>query len=175
MPVSVTLRRDHLAETRDAPHLAMQELALRRGRAAGYTGTFELATKPLEPARSIDVGLIDDRRRRIIIDECWNTFGDIGVAARSSDRKVAEAEAVASARWGEEAHEVGLVWTVRATAANRALIARYPEVFAARFPGSSAAWVAALTSGAPPPRRPGLIWCDVRTTRLFPWRRPPHR
>jgi DNA-binding XRE family transcriptional regulator len=175
MPVFLNLRRDHLAETRDAAHLAMQELALRLGRAAGYEGTFELPTKPLDPVRSIDVGLIDDRRRRIIVDECWNTFGDIGAAARSSDRKAAEAEAFATARWGEEPHQVGLVWTVRATAANRALIGRYPEVFAARFPGSSAGWVAALTQGAPAPKEPGLIWCDVATTRLFPWRRSPRR
>lgn len=73
VPVFVNLRRDHLAETRDAPHLAMQELVLRTGRGAGYTGTFELPTKPLEPARSIDVGLIDDRHRRVVVDECWNT------------------------------------------------------------------------------------------------------
>jgi len=171
MPVVVTFRRDHLAETRDGPHLAMQELALRLGHAAGYTGTFELPTKPLEPARSIDVGLLDDRHRRVIIDECWNTFGDVGAAARSSDRKVAEAEAFATARWGEEAHQVALVWTVRATAANRALVARYPAVFAARFPGSSAGWVAALTTGATPPKEAGLVWCDAATTRLFAWRR----
>ena len=88
----------------------------------------------LEPARSIDVGLIDDRHRRVVVDECWNTFGDIGAAARSSDRKVAEAEALAVARWGDVEHHVGLVWIVRATAANRALVARYPEVFAARIP-----------------------------------------
>ena len=175
VPVFVSLRRDHLAETRDAPHLAMQELVLRTGRGAGYTGTFELPTKPLEPARSIDVGLIDDRHRRVVVDECWNTFGDIGAAARSSDRKVAEAEALAFARWGDVEHHVGLVWTVRATAANRALVARYPEVFAAQFPGSSIGWVDALTTGAPPPSQPGLIWCDVAMTRLFAWRRSARR
>ena len=175
MPMFVSLRRDPLAETRDAPHLAIQELVLRSARKSGYGGTFELPTKPLEPARSIDVGLIDDRHRRVIVDECWNTFGDIGAAARSSDRKVAEAEAFATARWGEDDHQVGLVWTVRSTAANRALIARYPEVFAARFPGSSSGWVDALTSGSPPPKRPGLIWCDAATTRLFAWRRSPRR
>jgi hypothetical protein len=63
------------------------------------------------------------------------------------------------------------VWVVRATARNRALVARYPEVFAARFPGSSARWVAALTTGALPPSQPGLVWSDVGATRLFAWRR----
>ncbi len=63
------------------------------------------------------------------------------------------------------------VWVVRAAARNRALVARYPEVFAARFPGSSARWVAALTHGTEPPPEPGLVWCDVGATRLFAWRR----
>ena len=171
-PLIVAFQRDTTGETADAGHLAMQELVLRLGRAAGYGRSFELATRPAEPWRSADVGLRDDRRRRLNLVECWNTIGDIGAAARSSDRKRAEAEALAVARWGEEPAAVGVVWVVRATAGNRALVARYPEVFAARFPGSSSGWVRALVSGTPPPAEPGLVWCDVRATRLFAWRRP---
>lgn len=170
--LQVTLGRDRRQEPDDAGHLAIQELVLRVGRSAGCTGSFELATRPAEPWRSADVGLRDDRRRRLILAECWNTIGDVGAAARSSDRKLAEARALAAGRWGEAAAEVGLVWVVRATARNRELVARYPEVFAARFPGSSAGWVRALLAGASPPADPGLIWCDVRATRLFAWRRP---
>jgi len=62
-------------------------------------------------------------------------------------------------------------WVVRGTARNRGLVARYPEVFAARFPGSSAAWVRALIAGAEPAEQAGLVWCDVADTRLFAWRR----
>ena len=47
-------------------------------RAAGYTGSFELATKPSEPWRSADVGLAAPAARRLIHVECWNTIGDIG-------------------------------------------------------------------------------------------------
>jgi hypothetical protein len=97
-------------------------------------------------------------------------IGDIGAAVRSSVRKAAELEALAIGRWGEDA-TTGLVWVVRATARNRSLIGRYPEVFASRFPGSSRGWVAALTTGAEPPREPGLVWSDVNATRLFAWRR----
>ena len=86
--------------------------------------SFEVPTKPADPWRSIDVGLLDDTRRRLIVSECWNTFGDVGAAARSSERKAAEAEDLATARWAEAPHRVGLVWVVRATAANRALVAR---------------------------------------------------
>ena len=93
------------------------------------------------------MALLDDARRRLTVVECWNTIGDVGGAARTSTRKLAEAEDLATARWGERPHATGLVWVVRATARNRALVARYPEVFASRFPGSSARWVRALTAG----------------------------
>lgn len=162
--------RDPSEPTTDAGHLAIQELVLRVGRAAGYAGSFELPTRPAEPWRSVDVGLENVARRRLILNECWNTIGDVGAAARSSSRKLAELQDLATARWGTLA-EVGLVWVVRATARNRALVARYPEVFASRFPGSSRRWLDALTTGAAPPGQPGLVWCDVGATRLYEWRR----
>ncbi len=171
MPLLVSLQRDTQQDPADAGHLAMQELVLRTGRAAGYRGLVELPTKPAERWRSIDVALVDDARRRLVVIECWNTIGDVGAAARSSARKQAEAEDLATARWGTAAHLVGLCWVVRVTARNRALVARYPEVFAARFPGSSTAWLRAITSGAEPPAEPGLVWSSVDGLRLFAWRR----
>ncbi|OGO58725.1 MAG: hypothetical protein A2V85_15025 [Chloroflexi bacterium RBG_16_72_14] len=170
-PLIVRLQQPVDGETEDAGHLAIQELVLRFGRGAGYRGLVELATKPAEPWRSVDVALVDDARRRLAVVECWNSIGDVGAAARSSARKASEAEAMAATRWGERDHRVGSVWVVRATARNRALVARYPEVFAARFPGSSQAWLTALTTQAPPPSEPGLVWASVDGTRLFAWRR----
>jgi hypothetical protein len=149
----------------------MQELSLRTGRLAGYAGTFELPTRPAEPWRSVDVGLRDDRRRRLILVECWNTFGDIGASVRSTTGKLAEASQLAAALWGERPALVTGVWVVRASRRNRALVARYPELFASRFSGSSRRWLAALTEGAEPPAELGLVWCDLAATRLFDWRR----
>lgn len=169
--LNIDLGRDPVEEPIDAGHLRIQELVLRLGRAAGYHGSFELATRPADPARSTDVGLRDDRRRRLTFVECWNTIGDLGAAARSSSRKLAEAEALAVAVGGERPHRVAGCWVVRATARNRDLVRRYPEVFAARFPGSSVGWVRALTLGTRPPAEPGLVWCDVAATRLYAWRR----
>ncbi len=83
--------RDPAESPADAGHLAIQDLVLRIGRTAGFTGTFELATRPTEPWRSADVGLASDRARRLIEVECWNTIGDVGAAARSSSRKGAGA------------------------------------------------------------------------------------
>ena len=170
-PLIVKLQRDPLEETADAGHLAMQELILRLGRSVGFARLFELATRPSEPWRSTDVGLRNDRRRWLWLIECWNSFGDIGAAARSSARKTAEAEALAIAIGGESPYRVASCWVVRDTRRNRALVRRYPEVFAARFRGSSRAWVKALTTGAEAPAEPGLVWCDRDATRLFAWRR----
>jgi transcriptional regulator with XRE-family HTH domain len=174
-PVRVDLAPDTRSGATDQGHLAIQELVLGLGRAAGYSGSFELATRPADPTRSADVGLRNDRRRWLVLAECGNTFGDIGAAARSTARKQTEAEALAVAMGGDRPHRVASVWVVRATARNRALVARYPEVFASRFPASSAAWVRALTSGDRPPDEPGLVWCDVSASRLFAWRRRPRR
>jgi hypothetical protein len=115
--------------------------------------------------------LRDDSRRLLVLVECWNVIGDIGAAARSSTRKQAEAEAAAVAFGGEAPLRVTTCWVVRATRPNRELLARYPEAFSARFPGSLHGWVQALTSGADPPSAAGLVWCDPGARRLFPWRR----
>lgn len=168
--------RDPLTHLADAGHLDIQELALRASKPGGWLGGFELRTRATDPSRSVDVPLIDQRRRRLVVGECWNTFGDLGAAVRSSDRKVVEAADLAvvkGAQAGEgaerdgEPYQVGLCWIVRDTKANRALVDRYQHIFKARFPGSSAQWIKALTRGGPMPKEPGLIWCDVQATRLF--------
>jgi hypothetical protein len=169
--LTVSFARDPKGDVADAGHLALQELVLRLGRARGFSGGFELPTRPAEPWRSIDVVLRSEEAHRMICIECWNTFGDIGAAVRTSTRKAAELEQLAVGRWGAEAR-VGLVWVVRATARNRALLARYPEVFSSSFPGSSRDWVAALTEGGEMPAESGLVWSDPGATRIFAWRRP---
>lgn len=169
VPLTVSLGRDLDAPSADAGHLLIQELLLKQARTVGLAATFELAMRSAEPWRSIDVCLASEATRRMIVAECWNSIGDIGGSARGSARKRAEAEAAGVARWGADA-SAALVWIVRATARNRRLLNRYPEVFATRFPGSSRAWVAALTQGTPTPVDDGLIWCDIGGTRLFEWR-----
>lgn len=176
-PMRIELRRDSREEPADAGHLAIQELVLRLGRRAGSKGTFELPTRSSDPSRSTDVGLRDDRARLLILVECWNTFGDVGGAVRSTNRKLAEAADLAVAIGGERPYRVTCCWVVRDVPRNRNLIARYPELFASRFPGSSAVWARALVdpiaNGArpAPPLDLGLVWCDARATRIFPWRR----
>jgi hypothetical protein len=103
----------------------------------------------------------------MLVVECWNTFGDIGAAIRASNRKRAEAEALAAARWGLDVDGVHLVWVVRSTRQNRALLGRYPELFGSAFPGSSRGWVRSLVRGAIPPRDVGLVWASVDGSQLI--------
>ena len=164
--------RDPQAELVDAGHLAMQELVIRVAKAVAWEVQFEAQSRAWESNRSIDVRLVDRKQRQIVIVECWNTFGNIGAAARSSNAKIRDEGQHAVAIAGEGPPlQVGLVWVVRDTKANRELFARYPGVFESRLPGSSARWLQAMTRQFSPPAEPGLIWCDNKTTRLFARRR----
>lgn len=157
----------------DAGHLEIPEFVLGLARATGRHGSFELPTRPADPSRSTDVGIRDDHHRVLIQTECWNTFGDLGAAVRATNRKAIEAaaHAIATAAGDAEPYRVATVWVVRATATNRALMARYPHLIDAAFPGSSRRWVAALTQGTEPPAEPGLVWYDHGARRLKEHRR----
>jgi len=169
--------RDPQQDVADAGHLELQELVLRLGPRVGFVGTFEMPMGSGGSRHSTDVGLRDDRRRILGLIECWNAPDDLGAAARSSASKVARAEEVAIAIGHGEPYRVASCWVVRATTRNRRLFAKYEASLRSRFPGSSSAWVRALTvPGALVPDQPGIVWCDVRATRLFAWRsHRPHR
>lgn len=171
-PLAMAFSRDLDPQPADAGHLDAQEFVLRLARATGRTATFELPTRPESPLYSVDVCIRDDAYRTLIVNEIWNRFDDMGRATRSTDRKVAEAATLAAAIGGDNPYRVASCWLLVANAANRAIVGRYPEILAVRFPGSSLAWVRALTEGGPVPGEPGIAWLDVRSGRLVPLRRP---
>ena len=113
----------------------------------------------------------DQRHRVLFIEEAWNTFGDVGAAVRSTNRKAAEATDLAATIDDGPDYRVAMVWVVRDSAGNREIVGRYPEIIAAAFPGSSRDWVRALTTSAAPPKRAGLVWYDASRHRLHEWRR----
>lgn len=173
-PLAVSFSRP-VGETRepsDAGHLAMQERLLELARATGRTATFELPTRSTSPRYSIDVCVRDPHHRVLIVQEAWNTFGDLGAAIRSTNRKTAEAADLAAIMDDGSRYRVATVWVVRATAANRSLVARYPHIFHSGFPGSSRSWTRALTDGEAPPDAAGLVWLDPETGRISEWRKP---
>ena len=95
---------DPRQEPTDAGHLGIQELVLRLARQTGRHGIFELPTRSAEAWRSTDVGIRDERHRALILVECWNMIGDIGAAARSTSRKLVEAEQLAVASGGDHSY-----------------------------------------------------------------------
>jgi hypothetical protein len=171
-PLRLDFGRDALEQPADAGHLAIQELMLRLARKLGIDRHFELPTRPADPALSVDDCWRDDRRMVLLLNECWNTFGNINASVRATVRKMSEADQLAASIGGDAGpYRVAACWIVRDTRRNRELIGRYPQVFATAFPGSSAAWVRALTEAdAPIPNLPGLVWCDLRATRVLAWR-----
>jgi hypothetical protein len=125
-------------------------LAERHGRRAD----FELPSGTSRPGRSIDVALRDDAARSIIVVEIWNRLDDVGAAARSRSRKAWDADglAVLAGRDGPP-YRVSICWLLVDSVANRRLVARYPAILRARFPGSSAHWAHCLVEGTPAPER----------------------
>ena len=173
-PLAISFSRP-LGEPResvDAGHLAMQERLLALARMTGRSGLVELPTRPADPRHSIDVWVRDSRHRVLLIQEAWNTFGDIGASMRSTNRKVAEAADLAATIGDGPPYRVATVWVVRPSATNRAPIGRYPEIFGSAFSGSSRGWATALRTGSAPPARPGMVWLDPANGRLTEWRRP---
>ena len=170
-PVTVQLARG-IVEPVDAGHLAMQELVVRLVGTAGFRPRVELPSVRHGTWRSSDVAAMRVADHSLLGIECWNTISDLGAGFRSSDRKRRDLDEMAAATWGPGDHRIGICWVIRATQANRELVARYPLLLASRFPGSSASWVQTLAEGAAPPIGDGLVWCDVGATRIHPWRRP---
>jgi transcriptional regulator with XRE-family HTH domain len=166
-PIGVGFGRDVVAPLSDAGHLAAQELVARLASAAGWRVGFEAPNDPRAPTGHTDLRL--ERIGELALVEIWNRMDDLGEAFRSSDRKAADV--------GRSRRRATTLWLLLDTAANRRIIRAYPAIFRARFPGSSASWVQAVTTGSASPRGPGIAWVDVRSGRLRELRlaAPEHR
>jgi transcriptional regulator with XRE-family HTH domain len=159
---------DHAAGAgvpRDLEHLRRQQLLVSVSAAGGWRAA---------PEERVDVGarrphfvdVLLQRSRRGVhekgVAEIWDLLTDVGDAMREFERKVG------SVRDRTGAGTVSGVFVVRATRRNRALVREFSELFRARFPGSSGAWLRALTDReAPMPVQSGFLWTDVGGTRLI--------
>lgn len=148
---------------RDLEHLRRQALVIRIAEGGGWMGQPELAID-LDAARSrsIDVHLARPAAGEIAVVEVVDLLVDGGAALRGLADKVA-----AVRRAAPPGTRVQGVLVLRATARNRATVAELAELFATRFPGSSAAWLRALTDPAVRmPDHDGFLWSNVAGTRL---------
>lgn len=149
---------------RDYVHLRNQERILAFAATGGWTGMPEAALDA-DGRRSRAADVLLRRTTEEAVVEVYDWFDDVGAAWRGSTRKQARASMASTGRGGSG--EMGLCWVVRATQRNRRLIREHARMFAAWFPGSSRAWLAALSdASAPMPTARGLVWISVDGTRL---------
>ena len=141
---------------RDAVHLGIQELVA--STAAG--GGWRAAAEQLAGGSGF-ADLVLSRGEQRVLLEVWSWLADVGEAFRSWERKL---ERLSAADGGA----VNGCWVLRATRRNRDLVTAHRTLIGARFPGSAAAWLTALSNPAvTPPPEAGLVWVTVRGDRLF--------
>jgi hypothetical protein len=119
-------------------------------------------------SRSIDVALIRQATREVVIVEIWNWFEGVDGALRGLDGKV---EAVRARLDHAEPWQIRGLFVVRDTRRNRQLISELRLLFTARFTADSRIWLKALTQPSQAlPAGDSLLWSDRAGTVLRPSR-----
>jgi transcriptional regulator with XRE-family HTH domain len=155
---------------RDIEHLRRQSALIETAAAGGWTSLPEFAIdRDAVRSRSIDVALIRATGREAVAAEIWDWFDDVGASLRGLDAKVAMLRSRLTDEAGEATPAAARPWrveglfVVRDTRRNRSTVADLRPLFAARFTGSSRAWLRALESVTSPlPVGHGLLWSDRR-------------
>jgi transcriptional regulator with XRE-family HTH domain len=160
---------------RDSVHLRNQELVLRTAQSGAWRGVAEDSLDTdLRRSRHGDVVLERPSRALSVHEWClvevvdWTD--DVGQSVRDFDRRLAALDRLAVARMRGEGvpPKASGLWLLRATMNNRRLVTDHRLFFRGRFPASSSAWLTSLTSpDAAMPLEAGLLWVDVRGTRIF--------
>jgi transcriptional regulator with XRE-family HTH domain len=148
---------------RDMEHLRRQQLVTVIARGGGWTARPE---RPIDPmarrSRSIDVELERFVRLEIAVVEIVDLLTDGGEAMRGLADKVAAVRREVGANWN-----VSGLLILRSTTRNRGVVREFADLFAARFPASSAAWLSAIRdSSRLMPNADGLAWSSADGSRL---------
>lgn len=148
---------------RDIEHLKRQALLIRISMRGGWRAEPEAALAGDGPRpRSIDVLLTRATRHEAAVVEIWDLLGDGGEAMRGLEAKVQATRDRLGPGWRVQ----GLL-LLRRTSRNRQLVRELAPLIAARYPGSSAGWLASLADPARPmPAAGGFAWTSVAGNRM---------
>lgn len=149
---------------RDIEHLRRQQLIVALARGGGWVARPERPIDPLaRRSRSIDVELERAVRREIAVIEVVDLLSDGGDAMRGLADKVAAVRREAGPGW-----TVAGLLVLRSTTRNRSTVRELRDLFAARFPARSSAWLTCLSDPTRPmPAGDGLAWSTVNGDRLY--------
>ncbi len=147
---------------RDAEHLRRQRLVIDVATPGGWRATPEAALPGDGPRpRSIDVLLERSSRGETAVVEIVDYLSDVGDVVRNL-----EAKTLAISSHSPGVRVAGLL-LVRRTRRNQQVLGDLRSLFAARYPGSSSAWLKALGDPvASMPASSGFAWTDVRGDHL---------
>jgi transcriptional regulator with XRE-family HTH domain len=149
---------------RDIEHLRRQALVVGLAARGGWAAEPEanLAGDGPRP-RSIDVLLTRAARREAAVVEVWDLLTDGGEAIRGLEAKVMATRKRLGPGW-----QVAGLLLLRQTSRNRQLIRDLAPLIMARYPASSAGWLASLTNpDKPMPNAGGFAWTSVAGDRLI--------
>jgi transcriptional regulator with XRE-family HTH domain len=162
---------------RDAEHLKRQAALIGLARAGDWTARPELAAR-FGDARplSIDVALVRSVRAEAVAVEVWDWFDDVGASFRGLGTKVLLLKQLLDGEQPDIEWRVRGLFVIRGTRRNRMLVAHLRALFEARFGGSSAHWLEALSRPrAALPEADGMLWSDgsgvLHPVRRGPWGR----
>jgi hypothetical protein len=147
---------------RDYQHAVRQDLVIRYAAAGDWSADPERLVAGPGAWRYVDVLLRRMRTRELAVVEVWDFIDDVGAGLRGLADKVERIRGL------DPGWSVSGLLVVRATQQNRRLVTQLSAIFATNLPASSRAWLRALSEpeGRMPAGR-GLVWSDVRGTRLF--------
>jgi transcriptional regulator with XRE-family HTH domain len=152
---------------RDIEHLRRQQAVVALATRGAWRAVPEHRIDPQAMrSRAIDVYLERPHRREVAVVEIVDLVTDGGAMIRGLTDKVAAIRRERPDDW-----TVAGLLVVRGTARNRAIINGLGDLFAARYPAPSRAWLDALGSAdVAMPRADGFLWTGARVPDLRPAR-----
>lgn len=138
LPIEPRWRGGELTRLLDLEHAALVEATARRLSHAGWSVDIEYTFNHFGERGSVDVLGWQDRRQVMLVIEVKSRVVDVQDMIAGLDRKARIVPGLVARERGLPVASIGRLLVVGEGSANRAVIARHPEMFAAAFPSRGA-------------------------------------